>query len=113
MHGLKVCGEQCVHLGSAEVVDLDLHAWSVPRGTPVRGRVHRVVSRRRYSHRMGTTAWIVIAGIVGLTRMYLGYHFLTDVAAGACVGLFTLGLVVTVDRLMDLKRDLPEGAQPA
>ena len=57
-------------------------------------------------------ASVLVIGIVGLTRMYLGYHFLTDVAAGACVGLFTLGLVVTVDRLMDLKRGLPQGAQP-
>lgn len=31
--------------------------------------MHGVVSRRRYSHRMGTTAWIVIAGIVAIATI--------------------------------------------
>ncbi|MFV0633388.1 phosphatase PAP2 family protein [Demequina sp.] len=47
---------------------------------------------------------VALIGLVALTRMYLGYHFLSDVLAGACVGLFTLGLVVAADRLLDLRR---------
>lgn len=45
----------------------------------------------------------LITGTVAFTRMYLGYHFLSDVLAGACVGLFTLGLVMCVDRWLDLR----------
>lgn len=48
-------------------------------------------------------AAVVVVGAVALTRMYLGYHFLSDVLAGACVGIFTLGLVVMVDRWLDLR----------
>lgn len=41
---------------------------------------------------------VVLLVLVGGSRLYLGYHFLSDVLAGACVGLFVLGLVVCVDR---------------
>lgn len=45
---------------------------------------------------------VVVTALVGGTRLYLGYHFLTDVFAGACVGLAVLGLVIAVDRWLDL-----------
>lgn len=60
--------------------------------------------------RSGRVLWwwavasVLVIGIVALTRMYLGYHFLTDVVAGACVGLFTLGLVICIDRLIDVRQ---------
>lgn len=38
-----------------------------------------------------------IASVAG-SRLYLGYHFVTDVAAGASIGLAVLGGVVVVDR---------------
>ena len=47
---------------------------------------------------------LVVIGLVATTRMYLGYHFLSDVIAGACLGLFTLGLVICADRWIDLRR---------
>lgn len=34
--------------------------------------------------------------LVGLTRLYLGYHFLTDVLAGIAVALVVLGILVLV-----------------
>ncbi|WP_296666636.1 phosphatase PAP2 family protein [Demequina sp.] len=61
------------------------------------------------------TAWAVLSfaiiGIVAVSRMYLGYHFLTDVLAGACVGVAVLGVVVGIERWRDLsleRRDPPE-----
>lgn len=46
---------------------------------------------------------VVVIALVGMTRLYLGYHFLSDVIAGACLGVTVLGLVVTVDRWLDLR----------
>lgn len=44
---------------------------------------------------LGTGAGILL---VAGSRLYLGYHFLTDVAAGFALALATLGAVVVVDR---------------
>ena len=47
-------------------------------------------------------AWVAAAvlgiGLVAGSRLYLGYHFVTDVTAGAAVGLAVLGAVVVIDR---------------
>jgi undecaprenyl-diphosphatase len=48
----------------------------------------------------------VIVILVGGSRLYLGYHFVTDVLAGACLGVVTLGMVVAVSRWLDLRRRL-------
>lgn len=58
---------------------------------------------------------VVVIGLVGLSRLYLGYHFLTDVLAGTCVGVFVLGIVVGVERWHDLaleRRDPPQRPTP-
>ncbi|ROS77032.1 phosphatase PAP2 family protein [Cellulomonas sp. PhB143] len=47
---------------------------------------------------------VVVVVLVGGSRLYLGYHFLTDVLAGVCVGVAVLGLVVAVDRWHRLAR---------
>lgn len=51
-------------------------------------------------------AWAVLSvaviGTVALSRLYLGYHFLTDVLAGVCVALGVLGVVVGIERWRDL-----------
>ncbi|SEJ63733.1 phosphatase PAP2 family protein [Demequina mangrovi] len=60
------------------------------------------------------TGWVaasllIIVG-VGASRLYLGYHFLTDVLAGLCVALAVLGVVVGAERWRDLwleRRDPP------
>ncbi|WP_061961515.1 phosphatase PAP2 family protein [Demequina flava] len=63
---------------------------------------------RRHRSRTALVIWalasVLITGLVAFTRMYLGYHFLSDVLAGACVGLFTLGAVMCVDRTLELRR---------
>lgn len=56
-----------------------------------------------------TVGAILILVLVGGSRLYLGYHFLSDVLAGACVGLFVLGLVMCVDRWLAAR----SGAAPA
>lgn len=48
-------------------------------------------------------ASVAITGLVGASRMYLGYHFATDVLAGASLGVVTLGLVVAGSRLLELR----------
>lgn len=53
-------------------------------------------------HKRVLVAWalatVATILIVGGSRLYLGYHFLTDVLAGVCVAVFTLGVVTVVDR---------------
>ncbi|WP_169746867.1 phosphatase PAP2 family protein [Demequina gelatinilytica] len=60
------------------------------------------------------TGWVLgsmaIVAVVGAGRLYLGYHFLTDVIAGLCVALAVLGAVVGAERWHDLsleRRDPP------
>ena len=48
-------------------------------------------------------AWLVV-GVIGtaavaLSRLYLGYHFLTDVVAASGLAVVVLGVVTVVDRL--------------
>ena len=52
---------------------------------------------------MWMVASVVITGLVGASRLYLGYHFATDVLAGASLGVVTLGLVVAASRLLELR----------
>ena len=37
--------------------------------------------------------WIVLAGLVGFSRIYFGFHFLSDVVAGAAIG-YLIGAIV-------------------
>ncbi|WNM27728.1 phosphatase PAP2 family protein [Demequina capsici] len=63
---------------------------------------------------------VVVVGTVASSRLYLGYHFVTDVMAGACLGVVALGGVIVVDRWLDLwegraeqaTRSAPAGLTP-
>ncbi|MFI2703480.1 phosphatase PAP2 family protein [Cellulosimicrobium composti] len=46
---------------------------------------------------------VVVVGAVALSRLYLGYHFLTDVLAGMALAVAVLGVVVVVTRLHDAR----------
>jgi undecaprenyl-diphosphatase len=54
----------------------------------------------------------VVISAVALSRLYLGYHFLTDVVAGFFAALTILGVAVGVVRAHDF-RDDPPFAEPA
>ena len=60
-----------------------------------------LVARSRRTWR-ATVVWavvsVVVIVVVAATRLYLGYHFVTDVLAGACLAIAVLGVVVCVDR---------------
>jgi membrane-associated phospholipid phosphatase len=43
----------------------------------------------------------LVVGTVALSRLYLGYHFLTDVLAGLSLAVAVLGVVVVANRLHD------------
>ncbi|MFD5332301.1 phosphatase PAP2 family protein [Cellulosimicrobium cellulans] len=58
-------------------------------------------------------ASVVVIGAVALSRLYLGYHFLTDVLAGLSLAVAVLGVVVTVSRVHDLRRPRPQDARDA
>ncbi|HUX70308.1 MAG TPA: phosphatase PAP2 family protein [Cellulomonadaceae bacterium] len=45
-----------------------------------------------------SAAAVVWVGAVGLSRLYLGYHFLTDVAAAVALALITVGSLAALDQ---------------
>lgn len=52
-------------------------------------------------------ASFVVTTAVGLSRLYLGYHFVTDVLAAVALAVGVLGVVVSIDRLHGLRSAAP------
>ena len=57
-------------------------------------------------------AAIVAIGLVALTRLYLGYHWLTDIAASLSLSLCVLALAITLDAWRPLQVE-PSVSAPA
>lgn len=60
-----------------------------------------ICSRRSNARRI--TSWILVSvigvGLVASSRLYLGYHWLTDIAASIGLGLMILAVVIVIDKL--------------
>jgi len=57
----------------------------------------------RHSSDFRVTIWLIasvaLIALIAFTRLYLGYHWLTDITASVGLGFIILGLVIIVDRL--------------
>ncbi|NJC23778.1 undecaprenyl-diphosphatase [Arthrobacter pigmenti] len=56
--------------------------------------------QRKRTRALTITAAVAFAFIMGLTRVYLGHHWVTDVAVAWTLGLAWLALVITAHRLL-------------
>lgn len=94
---------------SGAVVNVSAHGYSFPSGhatqsTAVYTLLAVVIAQRcrRRSARIAVAVLAVVAAVaVGLSRMYLGVHWLSDVASGWLIGLvwlMALGLAVSLLR---------------
>jgi len=63
----------------------------------------------RHTSRTRITSWILVS-IIGITlvatsRLYLGYHWVTDVTASIGLGLMILAITIIVDKLLVKKEE--------
>jgi undecaprenyl-diphosphatase len=55
---------------------------------------------------------VLVIGMIGLSRIYLGVHYPSDVIGGYCAGAVWVGAVAFLDKiLMDRRSEMPDGSQ--
>jgi membrane-associated phospholipid phosphatase len=65
---------------------------------------------RRWARRLTVVLAVAYALAMGLSRVFLGHHWLTDVLVGWALGLAWVGVVITCHRLFLTLRRAPGGA---
>ena len=79
------------------------------------GLVAGLLLRRtaRAAHRwLVVAAWAVLSIAIGVSRVYLGYHWLTDVLAGWCLGVCVLAATAAMVTLLGRHRQGPLRNRP-
>lgn len=83
-------------------------------GTATLLLVTAYLTTSRHDSARGLVGWVLgtVVGVVlvALSRLYLGYHFLTDVLASVALAIAVLGVVMVVDRIHLLRH--PAAALP-
>ena len=82
--------------------------WSFPSGHSVRAFVmygflaYLIVHflPRRWARITGVTAMVLVIGVIGFSRIYLGKHYLSDVVGGFVFGAFWLSAWIGVIEVM-------------
>lgn len=91
------------------------HSFSFPSGHTlgisifVLALAYLILSRKfsRLKLLIWIVAAVVIIALMALSRMYLGYHWLTDISASVPIALFFLGLLIAVDVFRPKRADVP------
>jgi undecaprenyl-diphosphatase len=71
------------------------------------GGLAALLSARLENHLLRTVVWsaaILLAGLIGISRIYLGVHYPSDVLAGFAVGVIWVTAVTFGDRLVRHRR---------
>jgi membrane-associated phospholipid phosphatase len=108
------------HRPRPELAFVHLDTYSFPSGHTAGSSaiyallLYLLVRHRSWGARAAAVAaYVAVVVLVGLTRLYLEVHYLSDVLAGACLGLAWAAacLFVYESRFPDVRRRLPARAQ--
>ena len=88
------------------------HTYSFPSGHAlmsfcVYGVLAGLLSHRMRSRAMRVTVWVlaaVLVAAIGLSRIYLGVHYPSDVLAGYLAGAVWIGALIAADRVRKRRR---------
>jgi undecaprenyl-diphosphatase len=108
------------HRPRPELAFVHLDTYSFPSGHAAGSAaiyailLYLFVRRRSWGARLAAAAgYVVLVAVVGLSRLYLEVHYLSDVLAGTCLGLAWAAacLFLYETWLPDVHRRLPAGTK--